>query len=431
MPPISQSGSGLHAHLVQESSRLPIELCETIIDLIRPGDLDDWKTFPEESRALRACALVCRAWRPRAQFNLWRAVVLRPRERIVPEFTAALRSNPDRLAPLVRRMRLHPLGAVVPLDFFMPTLPNLRALFMEGVEWIAFPLRASRMRMPLLASLTELQFSRCTFRTVKDAFDIIWSCTSLTKVAVWKCTFSEDQEKITESDAARLCAARKRRPAACAKVRQLKLAGHPFVHPCAPMGSVFGCAVTELEYTSRDVFSSLQSLSRILSSYGMLQVLKITGFLLQEDPEKPVPPGIIPSLTAALPNPAALRIMVIHVVSSYRCDEDTVAAICGQEILNESGSPCLRNLLSGLTRLEVQLGSHLIKDNAWWFERMTGRIPSMRDVLEIDMTRSRAFGLYDENPREHDRKRGLLPAPFYRETLFLSIRALGWNLPKP
>ena len=61
------------------SPRLPQELCDAIIDELNGietyhpwGDID-WHT---ESRPLKRCALVCRGWRPRAQFWLFRNIAL-------------------------------------------------------------------------------------------------------------------------------------------------------------------------------------------------------------------------------------------------------------------------------------------------------------------------------------------------------------------
>ena len=55
------------------SCRLPIEVCENVIDMLYSQGLDDQV---EHSRALHSCALVCRAWRVRSQRNLFYSVVL-------------------------------------------------------------------------------------------------------------------------------------------------------------------------------------------------------------------------------------------------------------------------------------------------------------------------------------------------------------------
>ncbi|KAI0353190.1 hypothetical protein OH77DRAFT_1427580 [Trametes cingulata] len=391
MPPTSQSGSGLHADLVvQESSRLPLELCEAIIDLIRPGGLDDWKTFPEESKVLRACALVCRAWRHRAQFNLWRAVILRKTvtfqagERVLPAYMETLRKPPERLAALVHSLRLHPIRRIAPLEFLMLRLPNLHLLAMESIKWTALPLRASRMKMLVLVNLTELRISRCTFYAVKDLFDIIWSCKRLSRVALYECVFKKNYYLFTEGDSTRLRLLQERRKA-CQNVTHLKLYGHPFDHEFAPAGSVLGSAVAELEYKSRNVaYACSIPLPRILASYLQLRSFFMTGFLLNsdDDPLKRDPP-VIPALAAAFPNPAALRTIVIHVESSELSDERTIEAICGREMPEAQG------------------------DDHWWRTRMEERLYSLRDVLQVAVKDVGTFGLWDETPYQYDRKRGL------------------------
>lgn len=201
------------------SPLLPTELCETIIDFVRP-DCDHWFDYPEQRPTLLACALTCRSWRPRAQLNLWKAVLFEHSERIIPEFFVAVRSDPLRLAPLVRSMCMHPFGEVSLEVFMGPTLPNLRVLTIEEVSWKMFPGRASRMRLPLLASIAQLQLCACSFHTVKEVFDIVWACASLERFTMLKCSFT--RERLTEAEAARLSVMRKR-PGACERLTELKL----------------------------------------------------------------------------------------------------------------------------------------------------------------------------------------------------------------
>ena len=67
-----------------QSSKLPIEVCERIIDCIPYPDYIplSWESpsfdlIYESTRALRASALVCRSWVPRSQQHLFRHVQLR------------------------------------------------------------------------------------------------------------------------------------------------------------------------------------------------------------------------------------------------------------------------------------------------------------------------------------------------------------------
>ncbi|KAI0353193.1 hypothetical protein OH77DRAFT_1512833 [Trametes cingulata] len=372
------------------SSRLPIELCETIIDAIRPS-CAAWYDDPRESPTLKACALTCRAWRPRAQLNLWKAVLLQHRERVMPEFVAAARGSPDRLAPLVRTMCLHPFGERVPLDVFMLGLPNLHMLVLEAVMWTPFPPRASRMRMPLLASVRELALSRCGFHTVKDMLDVVWSCPNLSRVVILNCSFT--RERLTEAESARLSTLRKR-PGACEKLTSLRLFGHPFEHLSAPSGSVFGSAVTDLDISYTDLAFSSTALPRLLASFPHLQTLSLTGFILDADSWK-AGPGLIPSVAAALPSPRALRTMTVHVEMSYETDDRTIDALCRREAPQDATTtedapapaPNLRALLRGLTRLEVRLAGVPFESEDWWSAQIVKRLSSMREVLYFSVVK--------------------------------------------
>ncbi|KAI0638780.1 hypothetical protein C8Q77DRAFT_5504 [Trametes polyzona] len=375
-----------------QSSRLPTELCEAIIDAIRPT-CDDWFSYPEQSGPLLACSLTCRAWRPRAQLNLWKAVLLRHSERILPQFVAAARGSPERLAPLVRTMCLRPFGEKVPLELLMggPALPNLRLLTMEEVTWVPFPPRASRMRMPLLASVCDLRLSACSFHTVKDLLGVVWACASLADLVVLRCSFKREQ--FTEADAARLSTMRKR-PGACEKLTRLKLFGHPFDHAHAPSGDVFGSAVTELDVVYSD-FADSVSLSRILLSFTSLQALTVTGFLWDASTWMDGP-ALIPALASFLPNQSALHILTLHIETSYESEERTLDAICGHEAANpaDEDHTSLRALLPALTRLEVRIAGIPASSGGWWSAQIAERLPSMRSVLVFEVARIKEVGLW-------------------------------------
>ena len=78
--------------------RLPIELCEHIIDFIfsQAKDYDNHKT----QEALSTCSLVCRAWCARARMHLFKKVLLVPGK--VPSLDTILRRNPSITAGIVQ-----------------------------------------------------------------------------------------------------------------------------------------------------------------------------------------------------------------------------------------------------------------------------------------------------------------------------------------
>ncbi|TBU62328.1 hypothetical protein BD310DRAFT_988975 [Dichomitus squalens] len=69
-------------------TRLPVEVCEHIMDMLSSS-----RPFVEDTRALRCCALVCRAWRVRSQRNLFYSVVLRDLTAL-QRFSAVLDNGP-------------------------------------------------------------------------------------------------------------------------------------------------------------------------------------------------------------------------------------------------------------------------------------------------------------------------------------------------
>ncbi|KAI0770950.1 hypothetical protein BD413DRAFT_613478 [Trametes elegans] len=382
-----------------QTCRLPVEVCEAVIDAIRP-DFDNWFDFDTESHALWACALTCRAWRPRAQLVLWTSVFLQHHERI-PPFVAVVQRSPARLAPCVRTLCVHPFSSgPVPLRLFAPALPALRVCAFEGVPCMAFPPRAARMRMRAFAALVELRMSRCGFQCVGDLCDLVWACARLERLTVLDCTYAQPPEaRFSEADALRIAGMR-RRPDACAKLARLKLFGHPFDHPAAPPGSVFGSAVTEFEMVYFDLASSI-SLGRTLSSFTALHTLSIVGFLLDADTWK-TEPALIHSVLSALPPRAPLRTFVLHVETSYETDERTLDALCGREVHEppdagataEPSAPTVRTLAPGLTRLEVSIAGVPMSSQPWWSAQVKERMPSTCGILTVAVTKIKERGLW-------------------------------------
>ena len=100
-----------------QKPRLPIELCERIIDAsshtLRLGS-------PTTDHAtLRACALVCRAWLPRARHNLFWRVAVRS-TRALSALARAGAAGPDSESASRTQVRPHELQLTVPLRLGLP-----------------------------------------------------------------------------------------------------------------------------------------------------------------------------------------------------------------------------------------------------------------------------------------------------------------------
>ncbi|KAI0737236.1 hypothetical protein C8Q80DRAFT_433318 [Daedaleopsis nitida] len=85
--------------------RLPVEVCEVVIDNIRPRQLFDRQEWTLSSTALCACSLVCRAWRPRAQRSLFDVVTLRSARCLYR--LAALLTNSPHIPTYIYEIRLY------------------------------------------------------------------------------------------------------------------------------------------------------------------------------------------------------------------------------------------------------------------------------------------------------------------------------------
>ncbi|TBU22487.1 hypothetical protein BD309DRAFT_974274 [Dichomitus squalens] len=90
--PVSSKSAidGDRAHPDHNASRLPIEVCENIIDML---DSLFFVDRVANTRALHRCALVCRAWRVRSQRNLFYSVVLHDLPAL-QKFSAVLDNTP-------------------------------------------------------------------------------------------------------------------------------------------------------------------------------------------------------------------------------------------------------------------------------------------------------------------------------------------------
>ena len=90
--PRSTTASATFTYNLPSPPRLPIEICEQIIDVV---DcilfLDD--TSRRREVTLRSCALVCRAWHPRSRMQIFKCITLVDHKSL-QRFIAALDANP-------------------------------------------------------------------------------------------------------------------------------------------------------------------------------------------------------------------------------------------------------------------------------------------------------------------------------------------------
>ncbi len=139
---------------VKAEPRLPIEVCERVIEAVYD---DDYRFVSTSLATLSRCALVCRAWRPRAQRILFEYVSLRDKDTLY-RFAALLDASPE-LGSYVRTLALRgylhvPYSpAVLFLTELRGKLTNLAELFILGfddAEKAAKPLPEGEKELPCL-----------------------------------------------------------------------------------------------------------------------------------------------------------------------------------------------------------------------------------------------------------------------------------------
>ncbi len=118
--------------------RLPLEVCESVIDRVYHPSLFDHRVNRHCQGALSQCALVCRGWRTRAQMRLFYCVELRTTY-LLHVFVELLHQSPS-LATHVHVVLIHGSSHYTPADSVFPLfptvlagkLPNLRDMSVYG-----------------------------------------------------------------------------------------------------------------------------------------------------------------------------------------------------------------------------------------------------------------------------------------------------------
>lgn len=172
----SRSPSCLPSRRTMENSRLPIEVCERVID---ECFYFDWR--PDRNETLRACALTCSAWLPRSRYNLYHELRVRDSKSagsIVDTLTAR-----SELAEHVRVIDVW-LGSYASLTqvLSLPLLKKCQRLEIN-INWDNFPPRyVQNCLVPLLTkfeSVVELNFTAWSAASAVDFFHIIWAMPQL------------------------------------------------------------------------------------------------------------------------------------------------------------------------------------------------------------------------------------------------------------
>ncbi|RPD64356.1 hypothetical protein L226DRAFT_569796 [Lentinus tigrinus ALCF2SS1-7] len=233
-----------------EHSRLPIELCELVIDLVREP-LPWWRRHEllQEStpRQFVKYTLVCFHWLPRARFLLYHTVAFESPVQ-VELFKRSITENPS-LVDNVRELKLDPRSdiAYIPVVLLMRCLPYLRTLiwnFARQNAW-AYPPRHHSLvaRLPITDLAIRYPHAASNRTTWMETFRLIWSLDSLQRLHL----FNWVPLDVTLSDMQQLNAIRPLR--ACANLKTVVLEGKDFFNFLPER--VFGVSVTKLSLIFR------------------------------------------------------------------------------------------------------------------------------------------------------------------------------------
>lgn len=189
-----------------EDCYLTIGLCEEVMNTLHDhklleGDHASWPSYdrvPEWQQALHACALTCRAWRARAQHLLWTIPHLSD-NRHFAQFTTAIRNTPN-ISIIITGLALGPGDnsyGVIPLDLstagelFISSFPHLQRLLCNSIRFDRGPpLHMLRMRLPFFVGITTLRLLNCTFQSLRAMLDIVWACTNLATLDIYRANFN-------------------------------------------------------------------------------------------------------------------------------------------------------------------------------------------------------------------------------------------------
>ncbi len=193
---------------VEAKPQLPIEVCERVIEAV----YNDYYHFVSTSLAtLSSCALVCRAWRPRAQKVLFEYVLLRDKDALY-RFAELLDASPELgtyVHTLALRGYLHvPYSpAVLFLAALRGRLTNLAKLYInsfDDAEKAANPLPEGQKELPFLPihryfpslltsishSIRTLNFAELRFPSFGDFARFLSTLPNLKELACYRISWA-------------------------------------------------------------------------------------------------------------------------------------------------------------------------------------------------------------------------------------------------
>ncbi|RPD71940.1 hypothetical protein L226DRAFT_573605 [Lentinus tigrinus ALCF2SS1-7] len=186
-----------------DESRLPLELCELILDACG-------REFYVRLRydTLRACALTCKSWHPRSRYNLLHRVSFR-RPQQVDRFLSTITADPT-LADLVHELHVTPADAhrhgffPIANPRLVTKLRGVHELALRQFNWDTFP-PIYYVFVGKYNSVQRLLISNIVFHSPRDLVHLVRYLPKLNELS---CGVVRFQVSCTPEECAKLCAVR-------------------------------------------------------------------------------------------------------------------------------------------------------------------------------------------------------------------------------
>ena len=220
-------------------STIPIDIWNEVIDWASI-DREQVGPFPACYATLRSCALVCRAWRHRSQYNLFCCAQFFLSPTIPNPLCSLLQTAAqnrylgsavaDLIVDSIRADRHIPIGIIVEPGMRSPPLTRLKTVALTRVDWRSPRLRNLSMAVSLPEHLSSLDLYDNMFNTAFDLLSLIWSLPLLSHLTMQNVTI---ERRVSERELTKLSSTL---PSdACSQLRSLRIEVRTIVpYRCSP-----------------------------------------------------------------------------------------------------------------------------------------------------------------------------------------------------
>lgn len=171
-----------------DQSRLPIDVCEQVIDMVAAGPFPSRTSYTSHLNDLLACALTCHEWFPRSLYNIYHCLqVWEPRD--LKSLLDHFRLYPP-YASLVKELLIGDSSNKQNMVGYLPStgealaraLPNLRVLTLNHCRWHGLP--HMRHGMDPRYPVVKLNIIGGEFNTLRDLLRMIWAFRQLRSLSL-------------------------------------------------------------------------------------------------------------------------------------------------------------------------------------------------------------------------------------------------------